>query len=143
MVVADGHEVVPLRMVFDLPIQFGTTTIPFTAIVVDTDTYDVVLGNDWLDHVGAVIDIRRRKLTIEWKSCEIAIPLNLEKGIKQKEFMVIQFRGTSIRRGPISEEKMHLINHIIFDQHYNLCDARVYYAEMMCTCPDTWIFEYR
>src|SRR3954469_10315966 len=142
MVVADRHEAVPLGMVFDLPIQFGTTTIPSTAIVVDTDTYDVVLGNDWLDHVGAVIDIRRRKLTIEWKSREIEIPLNLEKGIKQKEFMVTQFRGTPIRRGPTSEEKMHLINRIMFDQHCNLCDARVYCAEMMCTCPDTWIFEY-
>src|SRR3954453_7889117 len=37
---------------------------------------------------------------------------------------------------------MHLINRIMFDQHCNLCEARVYCAEMMCTCLDTWIFEY-
>src|SRR5437588_3585525 len=46
MSVADGYTTIPLGRVFDLPIRFGKVTIPADAIVVNTEAYDIILGND-------------------------------------------------------------------------------------------------
>src|SRR4051812_31541146 len=48
MVVADGHVSRPLGRVFELPVQFGPVTISIGAMVVNTNSYDLVLGNTWL-----------------------------------------------------------------------------------------------
>ena len=62
MIVADGHKSRPLGRVFELPIQFGPMIIPIRAIVVDTDSYDLVLGNTWLKKVRAIIDFGALKM---------------------------------------------------------------------------------
>src|SRR5207302_6118718 len=67
MNVADGYTAIPLGQVFDLPIRFGKVTIPADAIVVDTEAYDMILGNDWLESIMTVIDIGKRKIRITWK----------------------------------------------------------------------------
>ena len=64
MSVTNGYTVIPLGWVFDLPIQFGKVTIPADAIVVDTEAYDMILGNDWLESIMTVIDIDRWKMRI-------------------------------------------------------------------------------
>ena len=62
MIVADGHRSRPLGRVFELPIQFEPMIIPITAIVVDTGSYDLVLGNTWLRKVRAILNFGALKM---------------------------------------------------------------------------------
>src|SRR3954447_9865283 len=82
MSVADGRNSVPLGIVFDLPIQFGDFIIPINAMVVDTTTYDLLIGNDWLKKAKAVIDMNACKMRITWKQRKYEVPLDLERGIR-------------------------------------------------------------
>src|SRR5437588_5263483 len=71
----------PLRRIFELPMQFGKLIIPTTAMVMDVDSYDLLLGNNWLIKVQAVIDLATCKLKITWQNRSIYVPLDLERGI--------------------------------------------------------------
>ena len=62
MIVADGHRSRPLGRVFELPIQFEPMIIPITAIVVNIDSYDLVLENTWLRKVRAILDFGALKI---------------------------------------------------------------------------------
>ena len=82
MTVADGRSSTPLGRVFQLPIQFGKLVIPSEALVVDTRTYDLLIGNDWITAVKAVIDMGNRRMMISWKGREEHVPIDTEKGIR-------------------------------------------------------------
>ena len=84
IVVADGHSAVPLGRVSDLPVQFGRVVIPTSAIVVNTTSYDLILGNNWLKKAGAIIDIGARKMLIKWKGRKYEVPIDDERGIRPK-----------------------------------------------------------
>ena len=60
--VATGTNHTPLGRIFELPVQFSKLIIPTTVIVMDIDSYDLLLGNDWLIKVQAVIDLAAYKL---------------------------------------------------------------------------------
>lgn len=62
--VADGHEAVPLGRVFSVPVKFGPATINMDMIVVDTTSYELVLGNDFFKKTKAVIDLNAEKMRI-------------------------------------------------------------------------------
>ncbi len=56
LIVANRYAAVPLGRVHDLPICFGKLIIPTTAVVVDTTSYDLVIGNTWLTKSKAIVD---------------------------------------------------------------------------------------
>ena len=62
MIVADRHHSRPLGRVFELLIQFGPMIIPITAIIIDTDSYDLVLGNIWSRKVRAILNFGALKM---------------------------------------------------------------------------------
>ena len=68
MNVADGYTAIPLGRVFDLPIELGDITIPADTLVVDSNEYDLILGNDWLENIRSVIDLGKRKWRFTWKN---------------------------------------------------------------------------
>ena len=82
LIVADGYAAVPLGKVYDLPIRFGKLVIPITAIVVDTTSYDLVIGNTWLTKANAIIDMGARKMRLHWKGRKYEIPIDDERGIR-------------------------------------------------------------
>ena len=84
MSVVDSYTAIPLGWVFDLPIRFGKVTIPVDAIVVDTEAYDMILGNDWLKSIMTIIDIGKRKIRITWKGRNFEMPIDIERGIRPK-----------------------------------------------------------
>ena len=51
LIVADGYTAVLIGKVKDLPIRFRKLIILTQAIVVDTTSYDLVIGNDWLKKI--------------------------------------------------------------------------------------------
>src|SRR6201985_2789619 len=82
IIVADGHIATPLGKVHELPIRFGKLIIPTSAIVVDTTSYDLVIGNNWLKRTRAVIDLGASKMRITWKGRKYEIPIDLTRGIR-------------------------------------------------------------
>ena len=62
--VAVGPDHLPLGMIFDLPIQFGKLIIVTDAMVVEVDSYDLILGMDWLTKAKAIVDLGACKMKI-------------------------------------------------------------------------------
>ena len=48
IVVADGYKATPLGKVEEVPIKFGPIIIIMNMVIVNTTTYDAILGNDFL-----------------------------------------------------------------------------------------------
>ena len=81
LIIADRYTAVPLGRVRDLPIKFGKLIIPSLAVVVDTTSYNLVIGNDWLTKTKAIIDMGARKMQVHWKGWKYEIPIDAERGI--------------------------------------------------------------
>src|SRR5437588_7972265 len=82
MIIADRHCSRPLGQVFELPIQFRPMIIPITAIIVDTDSYDLVLGNIWLRKVRTILDFRALKMRFTWKGRTFDVTINIHRRIR-------------------------------------------------------------
>ena len=80
--VADGHKAVPIGRIFDVPVKFGAVIIVMNMVVVDTTSYDAVLGTDFLTKSKAVIDFDAEKMRIKSKGRRFEIPINIKKGIR-------------------------------------------------------------
>jgi len=65
-ITADGTRSTSLGRVNAIPIKFGEAIIPTDAIVTDANTYDIILGNEWLARANAVVDLNREAMTITW-----------------------------------------------------------------------------
>ena len=55
--------------------------------MVDTEAYDMILGNDWLESIMTIIDIDRRKMRITWKGRNFEMPIDIEQGIRLKQII--------------------------------------------------------
>src|SRR5271163_2547131 len=80
----NGATAVPLGKVREVPVRFGEITIPVDMIVVQTTTYKVILGNEWLKKAQAVIDLNAEKIKITRRGRTYLIPLNIDKGIRPR-----------------------------------------------------------
>src|ERR1700677_1732158 len=156
-----GNRAVPLGKMKDIPIRFGDITIPVTMLVVDTQTYDVILGNEWLDKARAVINIFGERIRITCRGRTLQIPINIQKGARPEtedvthqpdQVMVAQpgsshdidFEDTDDEekaqhgwRLLYKKERNYLIDWNIRYRYYPFCEQRIYCAEMMCDCPQT------
>lgn len=77
IIVADRCRAV--GKVSNLPIQFDKLVIPINAIIIYTISYDLIIRNNWLAKVRAIIDLQ--KISIYWKGQYYKIPINPERGI--------------------------------------------------------------
>ena len=84
MNIVDGYITILFGWVFDLPIQFEKVTIPVDTIIVDTEVYNMILGNDWLESIMTIVDIDKWKMRITWKGRNFEMPINIEQGIRLK-----------------------------------------------------------
>ena len=80
--VADGHRVTPIGRIFDVLVKFGAVIIVMNMVVVDTTSYDAVLGTDFLIKSKATIDFSAEKMRIKSKGRRFEIPINIKKGIR-------------------------------------------------------------
>src|SRR4051794_27843637 len=62
--IAAGLNHLPLEMIFDLLIQFGKLIITIEAMVIEVDSYDLILGVDWLEKAKVVVNFRVQKMRI-------------------------------------------------------------------------------
>src|ERR1700748_3914024 len=80
IIVADGHNATPLGKVHNVPVKFGGVTIAVTMIIVKTDSYDVVLGNDFLKQANAIVDFNAEKMRIKYWGRRFEVSLNINNG---------------------------------------------------------------
>ena len=73
VVTASGEELVILGQA-DVPISLGTTTVSFPVIVTSTLTQPCLLGADFLQHQGCVIDLQDRTLGIQGETIHMLPP---------------------------------------------------------------------
>src|SRR5438874_8016564 len=82
---ADGNIGTPLGKIQDAAVKVGGATVSVDFIVTNAKTYDLILGNDWIDKVEAVIDVHRGKAEIKWKGRRWLIPIDIHKGIAPRK----------------------------------------------------------
>jgi deoxyuridine 5'-triphosphate nucleotidohydrolase len=169
-IVADGHKAVPLGRIFNVPIKFGPVTLPVHVLVVDTDSYDLVIGMDWLTKANATIDTNAMKMHIEIRGRRFEVPVNSRRGVRPKmesdeesedeQILVVQHKRESRPYGMIKEEvtELHQYNeqgyhHLNTSEQNQLqemcmhnrscpyCKKSIYCAEHMCTCARTKMLE--
>ena len=80
--VANGQRDTTLGIVTKVPIQVQGLTIPIDMIVTNANSYDVILGNEWLVKANAIIDLNAAAMRITCHGKEINVPLDLYRGIR-------------------------------------------------------------
>ena len=80
--VATGEKAAALGVVKNVPITVGGLTIPISAIVSTSTSYDILLGNDWLIKANAVVDLANTTLTISAHNQEVSVNINLDHGAR-------------------------------------------------------------
>jgi len=114
-ITAEGKEVVPLGIMREVPVRFGEITIPVDMNVSNAETYDIILGNDWLKKAQAKINVTTEKMTITARGVTLTVNMYLgrKKSVTtvqdheaEEEWESFSWQnGRSRRRLPPIEEK--------------------------------------
>ena len=78
LVVADGRKAVALGEMVAVVVTLGGADIPIDMIVTDSDTYDVILGMNWLALAQANILVNESKMIIKSHGLEHEITLHFD-----------------------------------------------------------------
>src|SRR3954468_5559563 len=74
---ANGEKSTLLGKVKDISVQVGGATIPIRSMIVTSaKSYDLILGNEWINKANARIDITKGNMTIEWKGKKWRVPIS-------------------------------------------------------------------
>jgi hypothetical protein len=58
-------------------------------IITESKEYNVLLGNTWLKYVGALVDYKKDRITIEHDDIEQIIPVTCTQKIDPSKFIAI------------------------------------------------------
>ncbi|RHZ85474.1 hypothetical protein Glove_65g24 [Diversispora epigaea] len=81
---ATGKKTQPLGVIRDLPITIQDQTIPIDVEVIDTATYSLLLGNNWLMKANASYNWSDQELTLRWQEKTLTILANCSKETKEE-----------------------------------------------------------
>src|SRR3954468_17355440 len=79
LVVADGRKAVALGEMPAVVITLGGADIPIDMVVMDSDTYDVIVGMNWLALAEANILVNESKMIIKSHGLEHEVQLNFDR----------------------------------------------------------------
>ena len=113
IVTANGHRVRALGAVDNLPIQLNNTIIASTVNVISSKDNVLILGNDWLKKVQAVINYNEQMVTIQHRGRVIKIPLTFTMN---KKYTVSAINDES------SEEE--------YETEDDLQESRIYFSDV-------------
>src|SRR5207302_5932294 len=82
MIVADKYKLVSLGKVFNVPIKITGATIGINMLVVDTTSYEVVLGIGFLKKIKATIDLNAERMRVRYRGRRFEIPIDIKKGVR-------------------------------------------------------------
>jgi predicted aspartyl protease len=83
LVVADGRKAVALGEMCNVVIEVGGAQIPTDMVIMDSDSYDVILGMNWLENAQADIRIGESQMIIKSHGQEHEVPLNFTTNPKR------------------------------------------------------------
>ena len=81
MIIADEYKLIPLGRVYNIPIKIAEATVGINMIVIDTISYEVVIGNRFLKKVKATIDFNAKQIYICYRGRRFEIPIDIRKGV--------------------------------------------------------------
>ena len=82
MVNVNGERRRPLGKVTNVPLRIMGKIISFDAIVTRTDSYDAIVGNDWLEKTDAEISYKNKIMTLYWGDHAINVPIEFHQSPK-------------------------------------------------------------
>ena len=75
--VANGQKDTALGIIQDVPVSIHGLTITTDMIVTNANTYDVILGTEWLAKANAIIDINASAMRIDYRGVEKDVMLDM------------------------------------------------------------------
>ena len=106
LVIADGSKSTPLGEVTEVPITFGNETISIDMIVTASETYQIILGNNWLFKAKANIDLQRECMTFLSRGRKFRVPVSTTKGVRPD--IVDEETDWQPRRNEVEDEEPYL-----------------------------------
>ena len=106
LVIADGKRSVPLGEVWEVPITFGNETSTIDMIVTAAETYQIILGNNWLKKVKAIINMGSKTMTFTSRGRKFCVPINTTKGVLPD--VVDEETEPQPRRDEVDDEEPYL-----------------------------------
>jgi hypothetical protein len=79
MINVNGERRRPLGMVANIPLRIMGKIISFDAIVTETNSYDAIVGNDWLEKTDAEISYKNKIMTLYWGEHTINVPIEFRQ----------------------------------------------------------------
>jgi hypothetical protein len=76
---ANGNKTESLGRIKDFPVKINGNTIPINVEVMETDSYHILLGNDWMMKAGASYNWKNQELTLNWRNQTIKTPASCER----------------------------------------------------------------
>lgn len=75
VIMANGASTVPLGVVEDVAVTFGTCTVSVDLVVTEAASYDVILGMDWLTRANARVDLGKREMILSKHGRQVTVPV--------------------------------------------------------------------
>ena len=75
MINVNGERRKPIGMVTNIPLRIMRKIISFDVIVTETNSYDAIVGNNWLKKTDAEISYRNKIMTLYWGEYTINVPI--------------------------------------------------------------------
>jgi hypothetical protein len=75
---ANGNRTESLGRIKDFPVKINGNTIPINVEVMETDSYHILLGNDWMMKAEASYNWKNQELTLNWRNQTIKMPASCE-----------------------------------------------------------------
>ena len=79
MINVHGESKRAIREIAEFPFVVGGMKIPIDVVVTDANSYNTLVGNDWLSKVSAIIDWNNCEMTLTWKGKEVIVPVEFKK----------------------------------------------------------------
>ena len=79
LVTADGKVLTPLGEIHNIPIKLGEATFCTSAVVTHGGDFDVILGNEFLKSISAVINVSEETMAFRYKGKSFEMNLNMHR----------------------------------------------------------------
>ena len=79
MINVNGERRKPMGMVTNIPLRIMGKIISFDVIVTEINSYDAIVGNDWLEKTDAEISYRNKIMTLYWGEHTINVPIKFRQ----------------------------------------------------------------
>jgi len=77
LIVADGQEAAVLGEITEVTVTLGTAKIPINLTITESCSFNVILGNDFLEKIEAEISLVKMCMKFNWHGMNHQIPLDI------------------------------------------------------------------